>query len=96
MKEQENEGKTQSEASYVAFINWESSNKSKISDPFYGQEMSTLTCTTCRHSSIRFDMICALVVPIPNVVHHCRLQVSPGINLLILFNKHGHSFNNAQ
>ncbi|XP_065569068.1 ubiquitin carboxyl-terminal hydrolase 2-like [Artemia franciscana] len=74
MKEQENEGKTQSEASYVAFINWESSNKSKISDLFYGQEMSTLTCTTCRHSSIRFDMICALVVPIPNVVHHCRLQ----------------------
>ncbi|KAK2727129.1 ubiquitin carboxyl-terminal hydrolase 8-like isoform X1 [Artemia franciscana] len=74
MKEQENEGKTQSEASYVAFINWESSNKSKISDLFYGQEMSTLTCTTCRHSSIRFDMICALVVPIPNVVYHCRLQ----------------------
>ncbi|KAK2714314.1 hypothetical protein QYM36_008768 [Artemia franciscana] len=74
MKEQENEGKTQSESSHVAFINWESSNKSKISDLFYGQEMSTLTCTTCSHSSIRFDMICALVVPIPNVVYHCRLQ----------------------
>ncbi|KAL1122933.1 hypothetical protein AAG570_003258 [Ranatra chinensis] len=61
-------------------------NSSVIQRLFYGQQKSTVTCSTCQHSSVTFEPFFNLFVPIPSTsdkvtLHDCIQLYMSGENI---------------